>query len=255
MSRRKGWMFFVLGLMLALGAGALVFVVLQQQAAAAAEQSRKLALEQYAPPPTMKLPVAARPLVPGVTIAATDYVLKDFPLDFVPLSAITQTAELDGQFVVSTVGQGETFRKDQFLGSQAKAISQQIPQGKVLFAIPIIDLLSKSNVVQDGDHIDLMLTITQKGGDNQAQALVQATGFTLQNIEVFKVLRAAAEERKQGEATAFLASVTPEDAVLLKALKDSGGTIDFTLRSPADTVPFDAPPINQNELIDTYKLK
>lgn len=258
MSRRKGWMFFVLGLVLALGAGALVFVVLQQQAAAAAEQSRQLALEQYAPPPTMKLPVAARPLEPGVTIAVTDYVLKDFPLDLVPISAITQTADLDGQFLVSAVGQGETFRKDQFLGSQAKAISQQIPPGKVLFAFPIVDLMSKSNLIQDGDHIDLMLTVT-KAADGQgggAPSAGQATGFTLQNIEVFKVLRGATADNKQvGDPTAILCSVTPQDAVVIKSVKDSGGTIDFTLRSPADKDPFDAPAINQTQLTERYNLK
>ena len=153
MSRRKGWLFFVLGLVLALGAGALVFVVLTQ----AQEQVPTAAPP---PPPSMKLPVAARPLEPGVTIGTSDYVLKDFPLDLVPLSAITQTSQLDNQFLVSPVGQGETFRKDLFLGSQGQAISQQIPAGKVLFAFPIVDLMGKSNLIHDGDHIDLLLTMS-----------------------------------------------------------------------------------------------
>ena len=248
MSRRKGWLFFVLGLVLALGAGALVFVVLSQ-----AQERTPTAAPP--PPPSMQLPVAARPLDPGVTLGPSDYVMVNYPLDLVPLSAITQTADLDNQFLVGAVGQGETFRKDLFLGSQGQTISQQIPAGKVLFAFPIVDLLSKNNLIQDGDHIDLMLTITPKVADGQVAN--QATGFTLQNIEVFKVLRSAAEQNKQaGDPIALLCSVSPQDAVLIKSVKDSGGTIDVTLRSPADQKPFeDVPPINQSQLIDKYKLK
>ena len=53
MSRRKGWMFFALGLILALSAAAMVFVVLQNVEAKP--------VEGPPPIPTTKLPVAARP--------------------------------------------------------------------------------------------------------------------------------------------------------------------------------------------------
>jgi pilus assembly protein CpaB len=246
-------MFFVLGLILALGAGALVFMVLQQQEVALAERMTS----QYSPPPTMKLPVASRPLEVGVTIGVEDYVMKDFPLDLVPISAITETAKLDNQFLVSSVGQGETFHTNQFLGSQGATISQQIPAGKVLFAFPIVDLMSRSDLIRDGDRVDLMLTMPIKSADGQpANAGNTATGYTLQNIEVFKVLKTATDEQKQvGDATALLCSVTAQDAVIIKSVKDSGGTIDFTLRSPADKEPYTAPPINQVDLSNKYNLK
>src|SRR3954471_2681384 len=86
-SRRKGWMFFALGLVLALSAAAMVFVVLQS--------ARAEPLPAPPPIPTTKLPVAARPLESGMKISAADYILKDFPLDLVPVSAISQTASLD----------------------------------------------------------------------------------------------------------------------------------------------------------------
>ena len=248
MSRRKGWLFFVLGLVLALGAGALVFVVLSQ-----AQERTPTAAPP--PPPSMQLPVAARPLDPGVTLGPSDYVMVNYPLDLVPLSAITQTADLDNQFLVGAVGQGETFRKDLFLGSQGQTISQQIPAGKVLFAFPIVDLMGKSNLIHDGDHIDLMLTISPKVAEGQVAT--QSTGFTLQNVEVFKVLRTAVEENKQvGDPTAIVCSLSPQDAVIIKSVKDSGGTIDIALRSPADKEPFEnVPPLNQSQLTDKYNLK
>ncbi len=250
MSRRKGWMFFALGLILALSAGAMVFVVLQKQAIAAADAAKQAAQ----PLPTMKLPVAARSLEPGMTLSSADYVLKPFPLDLVPPSAISDTVALDNKVLARTVSQGETFQPSQFLGSQGGTLSQQIKPGNVLFAFPIVDLMSKSNLLHDGDHIDLLLTLPVKAADGQDTS--KATGFTLQNIEVFKVLRPTAEDNKSaGDATALLCSLPPQDAVIIKSIKDSGGTIDFTLRSPADKEPFEASPINQTEMESRYKLK
>jgi len=145
--------------------------------------------------------------------------------------AVRERDRLVGHGVVQPVGQGETFRGSEFLGGSGAAISQQLKQGEVLFAFPIVDLLSQSNLIQDGDHVDLLLTIQQKGPNGED--LGKATAITLQNIEIFKVLRPqATEDEQQPRATALLLSMKPEDAVMIKFVKDSGGTIDFTLRSP-----------------------
>jgi pilus assembly protein CpaB len=254
-SRRKGWMFFALGLILALGAGAMVFVVLQQQAAAADKRLYESIQQVQAQKPTKDLPVAARPLEPGTKISSADYVTKSFPLDLVPLSAITDTAQLDNKLVVRAVGQGETFQTAQLLGGESATMSQQIKQGNVLFAFPIVDLMGQSDVLKDGDHVDLLITLPLKEvkGDESEKDLGKATALTLQNIEVFKVLRSAKQDDKQeGAPTALMCSVTPADAVILKYAKDSGGVIDFALRSPADTEPFTAPWIDRVEFSKRY---
>lgn len=254
MTRRRGWILVVLGLILAVCAGAMVYVVLQNQQAEAQERAVQLAQEQAAPVPTMKLPVAARPLEPGTVIGSQDYVLKDFPLELVPVAAISDTAGLGNKILVQPVGQGETFRSGEFLGGSGTTISQQLAQGKVLFAFPIVDLLGQSNLVQDGDHVDLLLTIQQKGP--KGEDLGKATAITLQNIEIFKVLRPqATEEERQPQATALLFSLAPEDAVTVKFVKDSGGTIDFTLRSPLDKDKFPAPAVDDAELLRRYYAK
>jgi pilus assembly protein CpaB len=243
-------MFFGLGLILALGAAAMVFVVLQNAA-------NDVQAKAPPPPPTKQLPVAARPLEPGMKLSSADYIMKDFPLDLVPVSAITQTASLDSQLLVRPVGQGETFRTDQFLGSQGATLSQQVKQGMVLFAFPIVDLMSQSDVVRDGDHVDLLLTLPLKGlrGDDTEKDLGQATALTLQNIEVYKVLRTTKkDDQPEGAPTALMCSVTPADAVILKYAKDSGGVIDFALRSQLDTEPFTAPYIDRTEFSNKYLL-
>ena len=99
--------------------------------------------------------------------------------------------------------------------------------------------------------MDLLLTIQVKSPDGQDGG--KATAITLQNIEVFKVLRPqATEEEKQPKATALLFSMKPEDAVMVKFAKDTGGTIDFTLRSPLDEDTFKAPAVDDAELLRRY---
>lgn len=256
MSRRRGWTFFVLGLILALTTGTMVFIFLQQQAAAAAEQSRAEALRKYAPPPTMKLPVAARPLEPGTTLTSSDYVIKEFPLELVPIAAISETVNLDQKVLVRSIGQGETFHTSQFLGGEGSSVSQQIKKGFVLFAFPIVDLMSQSDVIKDGDHVDLYITgkVKELRNDDTEKDLGSATMITLQNIEVFKVLRSTKQQddKAEGAPQALLISISPADAAILKYAKDTGGVIDFTLRSPVDTEPFTAPPIDRLEFSRRY---
>lgn len=257
MSRRNGWIFFVLGLALALGTGVIVFLFLQRQAIAVEQQSRQAALEKYAPPPTLALPVAAHPLAAGATISAADYIMKEFPLDLVPIQAITDTASIDTKLLVQPISQGETFHSAQFLGGQGSALSQQIKKGYVLFAFPIVDLMGQSDILQDGDRVDLYITLPLKAlrNDDTESELGKATALTLQNIEVFKIVHSAKQDDAQeGAPTALLCSVTPADAVVLKYAKDSGGTIDFALRSPADKEPFTTPWIDPVEFSQRYLL-
>ena len=89
---------------------------------------------------------------------------------------------------------------------------------------------------RDGDHVDLLITLPLTGlrPTRPKRMLGKVTALTLQNIEVYKVLRTAKQEdQPEGAPTALMCSVTPADAVILKYAKDSGGMIDFALRSPA----------------------
>jgi pilus assembly protein CpaB len=254
MNRRRGWVPLAIGLVLALGTGVATFFLLQQQRQAAAAEAVAVAAQEVAPVVTMKLPVAARPLTAGTTLTAEDMLLKDFPLDLVPMTAITETATLESQILAESVGQGETFNLGQLVGEAADRASYQLAAGHVLFAYPINDLLSRSNVIEDGDRIDLLITLPVASADGTINGPV--TAFTLQNISVFKVLRGPSEdEADNGSAVALLLSVEPQDAVMLKHVKDSEGVMDFVLRSVLDTESVDVPPVDRIDLLDRYDMR
>ena len=254
-NKSRVWIFIVLGLLFAVGAGVLVFYTLQQQSAQALEQARTaLNNSESASVQTLRLPVAARQLEAGSQIATADYVMKDFPLDLVPITAISNTAELETKTLISTVAQGETFHATQFLGAKSATISQQIEPGNVVMAFPINDLLSQSDVIEDGDRLDLLLTIDKPTTNGNTPSKVSV--MTVQNVTVLQVLKAAAtEDKAEGKPTALLLSIKPEDAVMIKYVKDSGGIIDFTLRSTIDQDLHKSPTITFDELAARYGIR
>jgi pilus assembly protein CpaB len=264
MNRRQGWMLLSLGIILALGTGALVFVLLQQQQRELASEAQRLADLQGAPPvATMELPVAARPLMPGAVITSEDVLLKPFPLDLVPVAAITDAIDLESQILIAPIGQGETFSTTKLAGSVEGAVSQQLAAGRVIFAYPVEDLLTQVDIVTDGDHIDLLITLAlpttgpattaEPGAEAEPAPTSNVTAYTLQNIEVFKVLRPGGDLEQL--PLALLLSVTPEDAVVLKHLKDSGGKIDFVLRPMVDKEPVDLPSVDIEDIIVRFGLR
>lgn len=253
MSKSRAWIFIILGVLLAAGTGLLVYYTLQQQSAKAIEQARTTASES-ATVATMRLPVAARQLEVGSQISAADYVMKDFPLDLVPITAISTTVELDNKTVIANIAQGSTFQSSFFLGAQTDMLSQQIEAGHVVFAFPMEDLLSKSDVIRDGDHIDLLLTIDNPTTDNTVPT--KSTLLTVQNIKVLHVMKDAANaEKTNSKSTALLLSVKPDDAIMIKYVKDSGGVIDFALRSTLDQDQHQAPAISYEEFAKRYNIR
>ncbi|MEI8307255.1 MAG: Flp pilus assembly protein CpaB [Chloroflexales bacterium] len=264
MNRRQGWMLVALGVILALGTGVLVFFLLEQQQRSLSAEAQRMAAVQVTPAvATMDLPVAARSLQPGTVIASDDILLKSFPLDLVPVTAITSTARLEKQTLIAPVGQGETFNITKLAGSTGGTVSQQIPTGYVLFVYPVGDLFTQSDILADGDHIDMLITLPVPPAPNVTAPNTQGrdvTAYTLQNIHVFKVLRSNTGSTPSQTAntqppTALLLALTPEDALLLKRVRDSGSKIDLVLRPVVDHEPVDVPPIDNDVLISRYHLR
>lgn len=252
MGRRRGWILVALGLTLAFGTGALVYVLLQQAAPAAA-------VNVTPPPttiPTKLIPVAARPLDVGVILTDTDIVLREAPLDLPLVGVLTDTATLAGQTVIAPVQEGEFFRPAQLHGGDLGPLSAQIEERKVVVAFTSEDLLNKSKVIHEGDHVDLLLTVEVEEETATETRAGKSTNLTLQNVKVFRIVQdAPTEQNPKPEPSAVLFEMAPQDAVIAKFVKDSGGVIDFALRSPLDQDLFTTEMINNDYLFDTYGFR
>ncbi|MFV9504189.1 MAG: Flp pilus assembly protein CpaB [Oscillochloridaceae bacterium umkhey_bin13] len=251
MSRQRAWIVLALGFVLAIGTGTGLWYVLRAQEQVMNERAEAIAQAASVaiPVQTMPIPVAARPLSAGTMLTPDDLLIKEFPLELVPPSAITIEMSLANQVIIEPIAQGETFTAARLAGEQAARMSQRLTAGQMLFAFPVADLLSQANVVGDGDRIDLLLTLTLNEADGALPG--QLTMFTLQNIDVLKVLRPAGAA-ENAPPVALLLGVSPEQAVLIKHVKDTGGLIDLVLRSPLDREDFVVPPVNKSDLIARF---
>jgi pilus assembly protein CpaB len=253
MPRRRGWILIFLGLVLAVGAGALVYVLLNRAAPIDTAQPTL----PPTPVPTKRIPVANRLLEMGATISDTDITIREVPEDVPVVGVLTDTNEIVGQTVIEPIQQDEFFRPAQLRGGQAGQLSRQIAANRVVLAFPVADLLNQSKVIREGDHVDLLLTLDIQEESPAETRQGKSTNITLQNITVFRIVSSTAptEENQSPPPQAILFEMTPQDAVIAKFIKDSGGTIDFTLRSPLDTGTFTTQMINQDYLFDNYGFR
>ena len=227
------------------------------------------------PPPTSQTPsarraviVAATDIAANTTVTTSQLTTGTFPVDMIPADAITTTAGVVGTRARSPIFSGQILLRRQFIASQGDGPSVNIPAGKVLVAFPSTDMLNATGAVQRGDHVDIMLSIPISGTtrldaaadtgtqlDTGERALVAQ--MTLQNIVVENVGQWA-PPGQQAENTANTALkiitfiVEPQEALILKYVKDSGGTIDLAVRSADDNEIKDTDPVTLDYLVDLF---
>lgn len=252
MARAKGWIWISLALVCALGAGGLTYFMLQRQSAAAAAEADKRIQEIEAAPKeeTVSIPVATRDLERGVEIVPDAFELKEFPLSLAPSSAITDTELIAGQILSQFVAQGDIFRQESIYGGTSAVLSSAIESGRTVIAFPITDLFTGIGLFVEGDRVDMLLSIgleaTLPDGSTPAGSI---TGYTVQNVRIMRIVSPRPTEESPNPApTALLLELDPADAVMVKKVKDSGGTIDLALRSPVDEDDFTVPPVTDTDL-------
>ncbi len=200
---------------------------------------------------TVAVPVAARDLERGTLLSAQDLVSREFPAELVPAVAITDPALLEGQVVAERITQGDIFRESSLYGRSGAPLSSAIEPGKTVIAFPIMDLFSGTGLFAEGDRVDLLLSVQlETTAASGAVDMSKITGYTVQNVRVMRILTAPPSgDNPNPTLTALLLELDPSDAVMVKKVKDAGGTVDMALRSPVDAEPFNVSPVTDRDLI------
>jgi Flp pilus assembly protein CpaB len=146
-------------------------------------------------------------------------------------------------------------------------------EDEVLMAFPAGDLINQLNVLKSGDHVDFhftyalpidretgMLPFQQpttpgEGETAESEPSETVTFSLLQNITLASVLRARDEEGQEtGEPQGLLLAVSPQEALVLKYMKDIGATVDLVLRSPGAEGEFPVETVDLDYIINGYIL-
>jgi pilus assembly protein CpaB len=225
-----------LGILLAGAASLIVFGIAQQ----AGEQSKAVIPQVY-------VVMASREIPDQAVVTPDALVVRPFPAEFAPVGAISQPEQAVGKFAVGTIYRDQIIMQGHVsTGKRAPSLSDRVPPGKVVVWLPMPDLLAGQVGFKPGDRLDLLLSLKlnpsslgstseDKGGSGMS------TQTTLQNIEIFAIgeqAQAGIQATTGGVSARTSASSQPlallvdhQDAIIIKYIKDSGGTVDLALRS------------------------
>lgn len=259
MKLRRGWIWYLAGLLLAIIAG-VVAVMALQQAVPTAEPTR---------PATRPVIVAARNIDARQIVPLDAVEARDFPLEDIPSGAIFRVEDAAGRFALQSVQSGQPLLAQNLVAppsgpgsviTSTVQLSALLPDDKVAVALPADELLSKSGDVGIGDRIDIIGTLVVVG-DEDAEA-GQVTLMHLQNVPVVKVLEeieqssgTSSVETARRKVVGLVLAVEPQDAVILRYFIDANARMSIDLRSPELKSVFDVVPVTINYLADKFGIQ
>lgn len=271
--RRRGVLLMVVGVLAALAAGVLVYALSTRGPAPAPVPTAVAVAATVTPVPLQQVLLAAHDIASQQLVTAADVVTRSYPVGIAPADTFSTPAEIISRTTTTRVFQGELLLARQFTGvGEGVGTSPQLPAGKVLVAFPSSDMLSGTGAVHAGDHVDILLTLPVSGttalNPNNAQEaggskplVAQAT---MQNVTIFSTGQWTPSGPRAAGDTSTTANGAPapltvitfvvdhQEALILKYIKDSGGTIDLEVRSASETKAVNTDPVSLDYLIELF---
>jgi pilus assembly protein CpaB len=221
--------------------------------------------------PQREVVIAATDILANTVITTSQVTTASYPVNLVPADAIDSISNVVNTTAKTNVFSGQILLQRQFLAAAGRTgASVNIPPGKVLVAFPSTDMLNATGAVQPGDHVDIMISIPisgttrlDAGASEETQVLPDKPALvsqvTLQNIEVYTVGQwTPPGQQADAQAASALKIITfivdHQEALILKFVKDSGGTIDLAVRSAADNQNVQTDPVTLDYVVDLYHL-
>jgi pilus assembly protein CpaB len=246
------------GLIVALLAGFVGYAALQRATGAQSQQSTAM--------PQVPVVVAQRAVTVRSQLKAEDLAVHNVPVDAAPEGALSEVAQVAGQVTLVDLYPGETILKQRLLDPNVTTgdgrLALVMAQDQVLMALPAADLMTKAKVLKPGDHVDLLFslkfpanqTTSAAGGTNQEKLV---TFDTLQNATISAFVAGNTQSgggTQAGVPDGIILTVAPQDALVLKYVKDAGATIDIVLRAPNAEQPYTVDPVDTDYLIRRYQI-
>jgi len=287
LNRRRGILIAILGIAI-IGVGIYFIYQLIQRASISRAQPTLPA------PITEQVLIATHDIPIQTIIKPEDITVIEVPVELVSPNSLREMEAAVGRLTKVPLVSGEILMKHHIADPtniQAD-VAFVIEDDQVLMAFPADDLMSQINIIKPGDLIDIYVSLDQPvlpgqvgfsdaSGEEEKPEDVLFTFNVLQRVAISAVVveiipdrqsnssittgaRTSGEENilqptatpeaSQIEPQALLLALDPQDALILKHIKDAGGIIDIVLRSPTSNQIFDLDPIMPEYLRDRYDL-
>jgi pilus assembly protein CpaB len=245
------------------------------------------------PPVTEKVVVTTHDVTLGSVLQEGDLTVLEIPIELVPVGAMRSPDEVVGRMTRVPLVTGEMVLPHHLADPTniQHDLAFVLGEDQVLMAFPAGDLLSQLNLLQPGDLVDILASVTvpvQRDDlivteEDQQQEEELFTFDALQRVTISAVIVEIIESRTRSSSTsplggeaplvqgtpqptptpapsqievnAILLALSPQDALVLKHLKDSSAVIDIVLRNPISNQNFELDPVMPDYLIDRYRLE
>ncbi len=224
--------------------------------------------------------IARRDLFLGDRLTEDDLDLVSLPVELAPRTAISAIDDAVNKIIKIDMVQGQMVLSHNLADptNNIHDLSFILGDDHVLLAFPAEDLMSRENIIQRGDIIDILATLEQQvqviedfvTTNGEPQVTTETSAFTintLQRIDVTALVVDIIEQEDDTEPTAgngptritntraYLLALKPQDALILKHLKDTGAIFDMVLRAPTSTEQFELTPVTEAFINEFFGLE
>jgi pilus assembly protein CpaB len=230
--------------------------------------------------------VVTHQVAEGSVLQSGDLSIIEVPAGLVPAGALSEVAGAVGRFVKSEMVAGEMVLGHNLVDptNVSQDMGYVLEPDQVLLAFPASDLMSTLNIIHRGDLIDIFATIEEQipvepeqlgAVEEQAPEANKKLAYTFDALERVQITAMVVEivesrgaqpalnpteiqdelQNTDTKTTAFLLALSPQDALVLKHLKDTGAIFDLVLRAPTSSQLFETNPVTTNYLFDRYQLQ
>lgn len=222
--------------------------------------------------------IANRDLPLGTLLTEEDLTIQLVPVEFTARDPIGAIADAAGKILKVDLVRGEMIFSHNLADPTAVThdIAYILSETHVLVAVPPTDLMSREAVIRRGDIVDLYATIqteiqTLDETNNTETTVTETITFdAMQRLDITAMVvdiitedqstQAEGNEdeslpRQNIDIKAYLLAMDPQNALVIKYLKDVGAIFDFVLRAPTSTAEFDLTPVTAEYLRELYGLE
>lgn len=229
--------------------------------------------------------VLTRDLSLGDRIETGDVELASVPVEIAPRDVLSTLDAAVGKMVKTDMIQGEMVLLHNLADptNNIGDISFILSEDHILMAFPANDLMSRNSMIQRGDIVDIFATFDEEvetvgdtpaatDEENEPQTrtftvdTMQRISVTALVVDVIEASNTNTEENMlntnnqqstavNGTIEAYLFALSPQDALILKHLKDTNAIFDIVLRAPTSTMQFELTPVTAEYIIEFYGLE
>lgn len=273
MNRRRGIIWMVAGVILAILAACLSYFAFQQ----VVDQQQALPVEQ---PSTQTVVVARQAINERAVIRLADISTEERSIEAVPSGAIFTTEDAVGRIANRPIPAGQVVLAQQLVESfpttgggslQAADLltdtidfNEALGEDLVAYALPATDRLSVEGILLPGDHVDLLFSTDVVGEQEGSGGKVAI--YAIQDVEILQIIyqpppppppESEGQEQPPADPAAripklMILAIEPQDATVLKYAMDIAAPIDVALRAEDNRRLFEVDAVTINTVAERY---